>query len=44
MEEIQGCLFALEKLYQKYEFEIDNRGLMDHIIKQSIVVIQNLAG
>ncbi|EAS00014.1 importin-beta amine-terminal domain protein (macronuclear) [Tetrahymena thermophila SB210] len=44
MEEIQGCLFALEKLYQKYEFEIDNRAIMDHIINKSIVILQNLAG
>lgn len=43
-DEIHGCLLALEKIFAKYELEIETREVLEHIITKTIVVLQNLAG
>lgn len=41
--EIQGCLIALEKIFEKYKLEIDNRQILEHIFTRSIVALLNLS-
>ncbi|EGR30486.1 hypothetical protein IMG5_130780 [Ichthyophthirius multifiliis] len=42
-EEIHVCLITLQKIFKKYEVELESN-VLDHLLSKSIIIIQNLAG